>query len=136
MASKIQIAIREYSDSMNGTRVACVDMAPSEFDCIVGTSSGATAAREALRANMLEAMRRHIASEHNAGMRVIGTNDGHVLVLSWEHSGSQYVLRIAGPDRQSMSSSMSSRWKRLDDALRDVREHADQSFGGIAWQNY
>jgi hypothetical protein len=91
------------------------------------------------RAQLEQEARLHIGksleSERNAYARcVIGTNDGHVLTLAWQHETSEYYVSVCGPDRTNASATFGG-LETADKAREYMRQYAADCFNGVAWEN-
>ncbi len=94
-------------------------------------ASTPTGVRKALKARVMECLQKYNEAERNYQRCVIGCNNGTVLIVRFAYGSWGYD--IAGAGRQGMSHSSSTN-KRFEDELRDARAHAEQSYGGVAWE--
>lgn len=87
-------------------------------------------AKASLKERILKSLRLYDNIEKNWERGVIGCKDGTVLIVRFQYDAWGYD--IAGPDRAFFSSS-SSNHKKFDDEVRAALNHAEQSYGGVAW---
>ena len=95
------------------------------------------AARRAIKNGVefaLEAWAAHHAARSAQSRRLYACNDGTILVLEYDPPG--WLYRICGPDRAAPSSTVFPSTVTHTDAMRKLRDHAEQAYGGIAWECY
>lgn len=72
------------------------------------------------------------ASKHK-DKYVIGCVDGTVLFVRFQHGGWGY--EICGPGRSISAGCLMGKGIGKDSTIESARKHAEQSYGGIAWQH-
>lgn len=73
-----------------------------------------------------------LIAEHKPFFYVIGTKAGDVFVVTRSIGGTEY--RICGGQRTYASGCLMAHNER-EKAIQQARAHAEQSFGGIAWEH-
>lgn len=70
------------------------------------------------------------AANHGNSGRLLGCTDGTVLVVRWAYDGWGYS--IGGPGYKYGTSSQG--YKTYEEAIAGAKNHAGQSYGGVAWE--
>ena len=91
-----------------------------------------TKAREEIKARILTCLERFDRIEKHYQRRVIGCANGTVLIVRWSHDSWGYDINGAG---RKYSSSASSTNKTFEQECAAARAHAENSYGGIVWEN-
>lgn len=84
--------------------------------------------REAVTANVTEALDEITRRRQNPERLALGCGDGTVLLVEYNGHGWQYAILRAGVRAGSTSG-----LKSYDDARTYATEHAQQCYGGVTW---
>lgn len=106
-----------------------------DHDRIMGIAYGTDGQiKDKLRKVIITAVAEGLRSREFVGHgRVIGCNDGTVLFVVYVHD--QWGYYIAGAGRTGCSFNTGSKNSKLEDVHQDAVNHANQSYGGVAWEN-
>lgn len=118
----------QVDDQSQPERIYCVDVPGSMMQYGITARSF-----RKMKAHVFELIDKAIndSDSDNRRKRLLVCRDGHCLVILREHGNWGYYM--ASSDRDYAGSS----WGRasMDEALADARRHAEQSYGGIAWES-
>jgi hypothetical protein len=96
-----------------------------------GFHASESKARKALADKCAEALKAHAASAKNRRTTLISCADGHVIVLAWDGSGWSYSIASGARSYGSAVIMNADDWNLAHDA---AKRHADQFYGGVAWE--
>jgi hypothetical protein len=90
-------------------------------------------AKSKLRAGLLQEVQEAVKTAQNVNRRLIGCKDGTVLVVEYRYGSWGYSSW--GPGRNHASACGLGADGTYEKALEAARKHAQDGYGGIAWEH-
>lgn len=116
-----------FAVELNGPTGSSYVLDVSGVSCYGSAAKAKNLLREQLRARIAEALTR----QENTGQRVLGCTDGTLLLVSYAGNGA-WGYSIINRDHQASGGCIGA--ASFKAATEDAIRHAEQSYGGVAWQ--
>ena len=89
--------------------------------------------KAAIKADAQALLKEASDARANYRKKVIGTNEGTILLILWEHG--EYFIRTAGPGRPYCNGGSKGDPRGFDATVEYARKWAVGCFNGIAWES-